>query len=430
MDKTNRKKKLVNVKQKLHHPVKPKKKSHLGEYFAELIIIILFLSSIAITMYKYVGKGKFIERTLTEQININNAYGNVGFNTSKSDGSSSLEIYSKNKNVFDISSYSESVYVDFKSKRPTTDKDVLGKLTINNTNVFSLCEQTIPISGQAGGKIQFGKNFYNLDCYGRLKGVGIMQNTSSGAIFNGGISPGGCKDTSLIMQFLLVAKSMPSGYLSEDTYIKSGELGLYDSFISTKTGDSGGIWWLLTTPSGDGISLNSTNIVTFPISGTGDDNSIVLPQPKKDGDFINFLFVKGPSLDQPPAEEHFFIRNLAFRSTHGAPFMKYSLLRSINFQQSLTTMTGKGNFLKYSDVDPRFYDNAQRTYVENMFLINGSSNIIFLNVYARNDYTVDGFNFGADGTTVKFVAIEGMWAVEGNSYSDSAFFTQKSVSIS
>lgn len=432
-NKTNKKKKLVNVKQKLHHPVKPKKKSHLGEYFAELIIIILFLGSIAITIYKYLGKGKFIERTLDEPININTD-GSVGFNVIKSDGTSddgnsSLEIYSKNNNVFDISSYSDSVYVDFKSKDFTMDRTPLGELTINDTKIFSFVEQTIPISDQAGGKIQFGGKFgYNLDCYGRFKGTGIMQNTSSGAIFNGGITPGGCKDTSLIMQFLLLAKSMPSGYLSKDAYIKSGTLGLYDSFISNKTGDTAGIWWLLTTPSGNGISLNSTNIVTFPNSSTATSNSIVLPIPGKNGDFINFLFVKGTSLAQPA--NNFLIRNLAFRCTNGEPFMQNSLLRSINFQQALTTMTNSGKFLTYKDVKLNFFDTREHTqtlsiYVSNMFATNGSSNMIFLNVFSRNDYTVDGFNFDADGTTVKFVSVNGHWAVEGNSYSDSAFFTAK-----
>lgn len=434
-----KKTKIVNVKQKLHHPVKPKKKSHLGEYFAELIIIILFLGSIAITIYKYLGKGKFNQRRLNKPVSINTD-GSVGFNITKSngtsdgstsngtsdDGNSSLEIYSKNNNVFDISSYSDSVYVDFKSKSVTMDRTTLGELTMNDTKIFSLSEQTIPISGQAGGKIQFGGKFgYNLDCYGRFKGAGIMQNTSSGAIFNGGISLG-CKDTSLIMQFLLLAKSMPSGYLSKDAYIKSGTLGLYDSFISNKTGDTAGTWWLLTTPSGNGISLNSTNIVTFPNSSTATSNSIVLPIPGKNGDFINFLFKKGMSLAQPA--NNFLIRNLAFRCTNGEPFMQNSLLRSINFQHALTRMTNSGKFLTYGDVKSNFFDTPKgvpSNYVANMFLTNGSSNMIFLNVFSRNDYTVDGFNFDADGTTVKFVSVNGHWAVEGNSYSDSAFFTEK-----
>ena len=440
-----KKTKVVNVKQKLHHPVKPKKKSHLGEYFAELIIIILFLGSIAITVYKYLGKGKFNQRRLNKPVSINTD-GSVGFNITKSngsttngsttngtkstktsdDGNSSLEIYSKDNNVFDISSYSDSVYVDFKSKSVTVDNTTLGNLTINDTNIFSLLEQTIPISGQAGGKIQFANNGYNLDCYGRFKGKGIVQNTSSGAIFNGGVSAGGCKDTSLITQFLVPAMSMPRGYLSKDPYVKPGTGGIVDNYISTKTGDSGGTWHLVTTPSGDGISLNSTNLLTFPISG-GNSNAIVLPYPTEVGNFINFIFYDGPSLPQPSSG--FLIRNLSFRCTTGAPFVKNSVLRSINFQQAITTMSGNDKYIKYSDFgsSQTVHDNSdQRTYIDNMFLTNGSSNIIFLNVFSRNDYTRSSFRFNADGTTVKFVCPSaGVWAVEGDSYSDSAFFTQK-----
>lgn len=462
MDKTNKKKtKIVNVKQKLHHPVKPKKKSHLGEYFAELIIIILFLGSIAITVYKYLGKGKFIERTTSNPVSINTD-GSVGFNIAKSngtsdDGNSALEIYSQNNNVFDISSYSGSVYVDFKWKGVTTDNSILGDLTINDTNIFRLAEQTIPISGQEGGNIQFDNNDggfgYNLDCYGRFKGSAIFQNISSGAIFNGGTSPGGCKDTSLIMQTLVLAESIPSGYLSKDVNIKQVNNFVVDKYIENKNGVSlKGNFNLITTPSGDGILLNSTNIVQFPMSGgtytktSGDTtslNSIVLPIPLRDGDFINFLFVQGQSLSTGSGVNTAY---LSFRCVSENPFYKNSLLRSINFQQAITTMSNSDQEnLQYTDISVfiektdgsggvnfGFFDieeAAEGEYIKNMFLTNGKSNMIFLNVFAMNGYpsTNPSFNFNSDGTTLKFVARGGEWAVEGNSYSDSAFFTEKTM---
>ena len=67
--------------------------------------------------------------------------------------------------------------------------------------------------------------------------------------------------------------------------------------------------------------------------------------------------------------------------------------------------------------------------VKNMFLTNGKSNMIFLNVFSMNGYPnlSPPFNFNSDGTTVKFVSVNGSWAVEGNSYSDSVFFTEKTM---
>lgn len=424
----NKRSKIIDVKQKLHNPVKPKKKSHIGEYFVETLVIILFLGSIAITLYKYTGKGKFIKRTPTEPVIINDN-GSVGFNTTNMDGKSTLEIYSEDNNVFDISSYSDTISVDFKSKSVTTDNAVLGRMMVKDTEVFRLTEQEIPISGQAGGKILFGQGTvfpYSLDCYGRFKGSGILQNISSGGVFSGGFFPTGCKDVSLQIQALLQAKSMPKGYLSKDKYLSTNQDGISDSYIQKATGDTAGIWHLLTTPFGTGILLNSTNIVQFPINGLS-SNSIVLPKPGSDGDFINFLFVKGSTLPKPSGTTSFNVRNLSFRCTNNSPFAKNCLLRSINFQLGIASLSGGGNnMIKYSNINPGFYDNNTSSYIENAFMTSGKSNVIFLNVFSRNDYDNGQFaNFDADGTTIKFVSTNGQWAVEGNSYSDSGFFTQK-----
>ena len=424
----NKKSKIIDVKQKLHNPVKPKKKSHIGEYFAEILITILFLGSIAITVYKYTGRGKFIKRTPTEPVSINDD-GSVGFNTTNLDGNSTLEIYSEDNNVFDISSYSDMVAIDFKSKSVTPDDAVLGKMTVKDTEIFRLKEQEIPISGQAGGKILFGQGTvfpYNLDSYGRFKGSGILQNISPGGVFSGGFFPTGCKDVSLQIQTLVQAKSMPKGYLSDDKSLQAGQDGIFDNYIPKATGVSG-TWNLLTTPFGTGILLNSTNIVQFPITKSLTYNSIVLPPPGSDGDFINFLFVVGPSLT-PPSGSAFNVRNLSFRCTNNSPFSKNCLLRSINFQLGIAALSNGGNnMITYNDISSGFYDNHNKSdYIENAFMTSGKSNIIFLNVFSRNDYVNNKFaNFNADGTTIKFVSTNQQWAVEGNSYSDSGFFTQK-----
>lgn len=430
------KSKVVDVKNKLHHPIQPKKKSHIGEYFAEFIIILFFFASIALTVYKYLGNGKFIVRDPPNLISITEE-GFVGLNVKTPN--STLDIKSDKKTVFDISSYSlqdaDSTVVDFKSNATTTAGDTLGMLAFKGISILSFLEEKTKVNDQISGRIDF-LGGANLDEYGRFKAPGLMPFTSIGSVFSSSSvnMSQGCPDPSLGITSLIKYKGFGRGYLQvSDFQLTDG--GLKDYFIGDAVKNTNEFFVYLPYINNTGqIYLNSTTLLSFPISEPS-CGAIILPQPSsaRPGDFINILCDGGKTTS---SNKNFL--SMGFRSVDAKPFAKNCILFNKHLQLGIGIDKGINNLWKFSDSPDQFYytDNLfPDNRIEDVIVTNGSSNIIFLMIakIPTNSSHGSNINSSADGTIIKFVRVGGegdaaQWAVEGTTYANSCFFLQKTSS--
>lgn len=431
-----KKTKISNVKTKLHHPTQPKKKSHIGEYFGEFIIILFFFASIAITVYKYLGKGKFTTRPITDLVTITEN-GFVGLNNASPENP--LDIKSEKKSTFDISSYSSTdpTSIEFRSNALTSAGDTLGALSVNYRPFIEFIQEEIKINSQPSARINF-LGGANLDEYGRLKAPGIMQFTSIASVFStSSVNMNqGSHDPSLGLTNLVKYTGSNIGYLTQVAAIAKYNGGLKDNFIQDAVKEDAifSIWLPYLFNDGK-IYLNSTSLLGFPGTNATESGAIVIPSPSdaKDGDFINIICSGGT----PVLENEYNAVSMAFRSIDKKPFAKNCILFNKYLQQGLAIANG-GNVGLWSLASNN--SGRQLLYTNNFFLdtdykipdvivTDGQSNIIFLNVI--NPYSGDNIklNSSADGTTIKFVRItvngEPRWAVEGITYANTCFFLQK-----
>ena len=466
----NKKSKVVNVKTKLTNP-KLKKSSN---FIMEGLVIILFLASIGVTLYKYTGGGTFLERGITDSVTIEQDESRVKFGESTSNPQNPLDIVSTKNNTFDISSFAQvgdeptvSTDIDFVSDGVTQDGNSIGIIKVNDKTITNFIQEKDLASGTNGTRIQLNGSAALIDTYGRLKAPGLIQQSTIGSVFSGGFS-GGCLDPSLILQGIGLYKGTTVTniqYFDTNSDISSSGTGLVDNYIKTSLGNPPLQAWNIMTPDifpNLGFQLNSTNILSFPINQL-DDCAIVLPSPSSanDGDFINILCDDGVILQTLNNDNGtFIIRTLSFRSVDKKPFAKNSLLFNKNFQLSSTTTNATPDVFNggaavcletlglttYSS-DPLLSREDIRGIVQgksgakevitDVMLLTGDSNIIFLIVCCFGEYNVQkdtsnnnliNCNESACGTTVKFTKIGGtnpQWAVEGVTYSATSFFLQK-----
>ena len=429
-----KKTKISNVKTKLHHPIQPKKKSHIGEYFGESIIILFFLASIAITVYKYLGKGKFTKRPITDLVTITEN-GFVGLNNASPENP--LDIKSEKNSTFDISSYSSTdpTSIEFRSNALTSAGDTLGALSVNNNPLIEFTQEEIKINSQSSARINF-LGGANLDEYGRLKAPGIMQFTSIASVFStSSVNMNqGSLDPSLGLTSLVKYTGPNIGYLTQAAAIANYSGGLKDNFIEGAVSSDAifSIYLPYLFNFGE-IFLNSTSYLSFPeftVTAT-ESGAIVLPSPSdaKDGDFINILCSGGNVVSDTVD----FV-SMAFRSIDKKPFAKNCILFNKYLQQGLAIASGSTGLWSFKKNSRQLYYtndifNDTGENIPDVIVTDGQSNIIFLNVV--NPYSGDnsGINSSADGTTIKFVRItvsgEPRWAVEGITYANTCFFLQK-----
>ena len=429
-----KKTKISNVKTKLHHPIQPKKKSHIGEYFGESIIILFFLASIAITVYKYLGKGKFTKRPITDLVTITEN-GFVGLNNASPENP--LDIKSEKNSTFDISSYSSTdpTSIEFRSNALTSAGDTLGALSVNNNPLIEFTQEEIKINSQSSARINF-LGGANLDEYGRLKAPGIMQFTSIASVFStSSVNMNqGSLDPSLGLTSLVKYTGPNIGYLTQAAAIANYSGGLKDNFIEGAVSSDAifSIYLPYLFNFGE-IFLNSTSYLSFPeftVTAT-ESGAIVLPSPSdaKDGDFINILCSGGNVVSDTVD----FV-SMAFRSIDKKPFAKNCILFNKYLQQGLAIASGSTGLWSFKKNSRQLYYtndifNDTGENIPDVIVTDGQSNIIFLMI--ARPYSGDNIklNSSADGTTIKFVKItlngEPQWAIEGITYANTCFFLQK-----